>query len=47
MTPSVVAVLGIAIGPTGFSILVWGSMLVVVLVFIFIVGALILDSQGT
>lgn len=45
MTPSVAAVLGIGIGPTGFSVLVWGAMLVVVLVFIFIVRALILDAK--
>ena len=45
MTPSVMAVFGLAIGPTGFSVLVWGAMLVVVLVFIFIVRALILDTH--
>lgn len=38
------AALGLAIGPTGFSVLVWGAVLVVVLVFIFIVRALLLDT---
>lgn len=47
MTPSVVAVIGVAIGSTGFSVLVWGAMLVVILVFIFIVRALILDAKRT
>jgi hypothetical protein len=39
MTASTVAVLG----PTGFSVLVWGAVVVVLLVFLFIVGALLLD----
>lgn len=47
MTPSAMAVLGLVIGPTGFSVLVWGAILVVVLVFVFIVRALILDAKRT
>lgn len=47
MTSSVMAVLGLTIGSTGFSVLVWGAILVVVLVFIFIVRALILDTHRT
>jgi hypothetical protein len=47
MIPSVIAVLGVAIGPTSFFALVWGAILVVVLVFIFIVRALILDAKRT
>lgn len=45
MIPSVLAGLGGAIGPASFSVLVWSAMLVVVLVFIFIVRALILDAK--
>ena len=45
MTAPIAAVLGLVIGPTGFSALVWGAILVVVLVFIFVLGALILDAR--
>jgi len=41
------AALGLAIGSTNFFVLVWGAVLVVVLVFIFIVRALILDTHRT
>lgn len=47
MIPSVVAGLGGMIGPASFSVLVWGAVLVVALVFVFIVRALLLDATWT
>ena len=47
MIAPIVAVLGLVIGPTGFSALVWGAILIVVLVFVFVLGALILDAKRT
>lgn len=47
MIPSVVAALGGTIGSTSFSVLVWSALLVVVLVFVFIVRALIVDARWT
>jgi hypothetical protein len=45
MIPTWSAVGLAAIGPTGFSILVWGAILLVVLVFGYVIVALVLDEH--
>lgn len=47
MTPLLIgSVLG-PVGPTGFAVVVWGAILLVVLAFIYIVWALLTDHHTT